>query len=95
MTKEFQMTYSNLGVEEDEDLHKDSPERRLLSAVMMRAVTDLLCDSDPKSQQDAKAWFLEELVYTPEPFSFQFICMELELDPVVARSNIFKLEKGV
>ena len=81
--------------EEHENAFKDSPERRLLSAVMNRAVTDFLCDSDPKHQEEAKDWIFEPLTDAPEPFSFQYVCMELDVDPEQAQIALTKLESGV
>lgn len=76
---------------EETDHYKDTPERRLLVAVMHKAVTDFLCDRDIKAQQDAEEWFLAEFIDTPQPFSFQYICLELNLDYDHARKHIIKL----
>lgn len=81
--------------EEVEDAFKDSPERRLAAAVLNRAITDLLCDSDQKSQEDAREWILQPITDTPAEFSFQFLCMALDFEPEEVQAAILDLESGV
>jgi hypothetical protein len=78
--------------EEDQDSLIDSPEKRLLYAVLHRAITDLLCDSDPRSQLDAREWFLTDLVSDPWLLSFQGICLHLEMDWYSLQQKILCLE---
>lgn len=81
--------------EEHEDAFKDAPERRLVAAVMHRALTDLLCDSDVKSQEEARDWIFAPLSDAPELFSFQYICMALDLEPEQVQKAIQELESGL
>lgn len=78
---------------EEEIDYRDTPERKLLSAVLMRAITDLLCDSDLKAQKDARDWFLKAIVDVPDEMSFQEICLHLDIDVDSAQEAIVKLEK--
>lgn len=92
----MELDINSISVDEEyENAFKDSPERRLLAAVLNRAITDFLCDSDPKSQEEAKEWIFTPLSDAPEPFSFQFVCMELDLDPEESQTALTKLESGV
>lgn len=54
------------------------PERRLLAAVLQRAITDYLT-GDGELKQSAEAWLLHD---EPEdaPLTFKFICEALDLD---------------
>lgn len=54
------------------------PERRLLAAVLQRAITDYLT-GDGELKQSAEAWLIHD---QPEdaPLTFKFICEALDLD---------------
>lgn len=62
------------------------PERRLLGAVLGRAVLDLSSD-DEKLVEETENWFNEPLVENPNPLTFQYICEVLDLDPIQIRAK--------
>ena len=54
------------------------PEKRLLAAVLQRAITDFLT-GEGEMREGARAWILEEEI-SDAPLTFQFICEALDLD---------------
>ncbi len=57
-----------------------SPERRLLLAVLERAILDYV-GNDAREIQEATAWIFGEAEgYNDREFSFSWICKELDLD---------------
>ena len=54
------------------------PERRLLAAVLQRAVTDYV-SGDGELREGAKEWILDDNA-TDCPLTFKFICEALDLD---------------
>jgi hypothetical protein len=54
------------------------PEKRLLAAVLQRAITDFVT-GDGELREGARAWLIEEEV-TDAPLTFSFICEALDLD---------------
>ncbi len=54
------------------------PEKRLLAAVLQRAVTDYIT-GDGEIKEGARVWLMEN-VQTDAPLSFKFICEALDLD---------------
>jgi len=54
------------------------PERRLLAAVLQRAITDFLT-GDGDLRESAELWLLDDEP-TDAPLSFRFICEALDLD---------------
>jgi len=54
------------------------PEKRLLAAVLQRAVTDFLT-GEGEVKDGARSWLLEDEA-TDAPLSFSFICEALDLD---------------
>ncbi len=61
------------------------PEKRLLAAVLQRAITDLL-SGEGDVRESARAWLEGEC--TDAPFSFEFICEALDLDVASLRKAI-------
>lgn len=64
------------------------PEKRLLAAVLQRAITDFLgCEGDLK--ESAEAWLYHD---EPEdaPLTFRFICEALDLDMGNLRNALFQ-----
>lgn len=54
------------------------PEKRLLAAVLQRAITDFVsCDGELK--ESARSWLMEDEI-TDAPLTFRFICEALDLD---------------
>lgn len=64
--------------EEDCDLYSKLPERRLLTAVLERAILDLN-HSDSCVRKSAELWF-ESQDSEEVPFSYKYICDHLDLD---------------
>jgi hypothetical protein len=54
------------------------PEKRLLAAVLQRAITDFL-GGDGEIEEGARTWLLEQEP-SDSPLSFSFICEALDLD---------------
>ena len=54
------------------------PEKRLLAAVLQRAITDFLT-GEAEMKESALAWLLEEEP-SDAPLTFHFICEALDLD---------------
>ena len=67
-----------------------APERSLMRAIVERAVSDLTVDTDPRIRDDAKDWLTVAEQDDPEVYSFQYICMMLELDYRRAQSYVLK-----
>lgn len=64
------------------------PEKRLLAAVLQRAVTDFL-GTDAELRESARFWLLDDEP-TDAPLSFKFICEALDLDTPMLRRAIIK-----
>lgn len=64
------------------------PEKRLLAAVLQRAITDFLgCDGELRDS--ARIWLLDDEP-TDAPLTFRFICEALDLDFPSLRSAIIR-----
>ena len=63
------------------------PEKRLLAAVLQRAITDFI-GGDGEVKDGARAWLMEE-EQGDTPLTFRFICEALDLDLVSLRKAIF------
>lgn len=66
------------------------PEKRLLAAVLQRAITDFL-SGQGELKDSARAWILEEEV-TDAPLTFSFICEALDLDCLSLKKAILMQE---
>ena len=55
------------------------PEKRLLAAVLQRALTDLLT-GDGEMREGSKIWILDDEYTSESPLTFRFICEALDLD---------------
>lgn len=80
-------------VEEDggsHRLHHDSPEFRLLMAVLERAALDCL-GSDPRESKEAELWLFEQ---NDTPFSYEWICSLLDIPEDSLRRGIRKRLRG-
>ena len=58
-----------------------SPERRLILAVLERAILDYVGNESEEVQQ-AKNWLFGEDALDTNPFSFGWVCQQLDLDPI-------------
>jgi hypothetical protein len=67
------------------------PEKRLLAAVLQRAITDFL-SGDGEVEDGATSWILEE-DQSDSPLTFSFICEALDLDPEGLRKAIISQKK--
>jgi hypothetical protein len=63
-----------------------APEKRLLAAVLQRAITDYV-SGDGEVQEGARAWLFDNEP-TDAPLSFRFVCEALDLDPESLRSAV-------
>ena len=68
------------------------PERRLLAAVLQRAITDYL-SGEGDLKESARAWLMDGL---PEdaPLTFEFICEALDLDYSSLKAAIYEQGEG-
>ncbi len=56
-----------------------APERRLLAAVLQRAVADFI-GGEEELRVDAEAWLMDEENLSESPLTFRFICEALDLN---------------
>lgn len=82
--------------------NKKPPEINLIAAVLERAVSDVLGVTAPDFEnpqqivREAKQWLFSGVIdlEKPKPFSFSWVCLSLNLDPIhirkVIRSDITK-----
>lgn len=64
-----------------------TPERRLLAAVLQRAIADYT-GSDPRLAEEAADWLFEELCEPCALFSFAWTCEQLELNMALIAAAI-------
>ncbi|MBX7144883.1 MAG: hypothetical protein K1X79_10565 [Oligoflexia bacterium] len=91
---------SNLPSVDDEGLalfgvpnQTGTPERRLLTAILERAILDFV-GNDKVEMDDAQTWIFEAAQDTdPSPFSFAWLCRELDLNPMFIASKIKEMPK--
>lgn len=77
----------------EEPNHTGSPERMLLLAVLERAILDYV-GNDQKEALAAQEWiFGEPILDRAEPFSFPWICRELDLIPHAVSEMIRAMPK--
>lgn len=63
------------------------PEKRLLAAVLQRAVTDYVT-GDGDLREGARDWILDDEEENEAPLTFKFICEALDLDVISLRKAI-------
>ena len=68
------------------------PEKRLLAAVLQRAVTDYV-SGDGELKEGARAWIMEDEP-TDAPLTFTFVCEALDLDSISLRKAIQAQAEG-
>lgn len=68
----------------------DVPEKRLLFAILERAVRDALgnCPDEAEAAQD---WIFHDSGKEPEHFSFRWICLVLDVDKARFLGNVTRL----
>lgn len=71
-----------------------SPEKRLLVAILERAILDYV-GNDPAEVEGAEAWLFgsDDDDSDPDAFSFMWTCLELDLDPKFVKSKIQAMPK--
>lgn len=70
-----------------------SPERRLILAVLERAMLDL-AGNNRKEVEEAEAWIFDAPLETPYPeFSFPWVCEQLDLDQETISEQIKAMPK--
>ena len=69
------------------------PEKRLLAAVLQRAITDFI-SGDGELKEGSRLWLLEDESCADAPLSFRFICEALDLDLSSLREAIFMQEEA-
>ncbi len=62
------------------------PEKRLLAAVLQRAITDFI-SGEGEARESARLWLMDDEP-TDAPLTFRFICEALDLDPESLRKAI-------
>jgi len=67
------------------------PEKRLLAAVLQRAITDLVT-GDGEVKEGARAWLSDDDHTGEAPLTFRFICEALDLDAETLRKAILSQE---
>lgn len=68
-------------------------EKRLLAAVLQRAITDFV-SGDGELKESARAWIFDD-EETDSPLSFRFICESLDLEHVGLRKAIIYQSENV
>ncbi|RME59990.1 MAG: hypothetical protein D6780_04175 [Candidatus Dadabacteria bacterium] len=80
--------------EEEKSLEELKPERNLLAAVLARAICDAFGTAQCERHivRSARKWLFRELDPT-EPFSFAWVAVQLDLDPVELQRTLRRYEK--
>lgn len=75
---------------------RSSPERKLLGAVLERAIRDYVGQDDNQAKQ-ARAWIFEQHIdpMVHDEFSFSWICEQLELNQRLVAAQLKKLRRLV
>ena len=70
-----------------------TPERRLLMAILERALLDYV-GNESREVQEAEEWIFSDAVdFTSKPFSFPWLCSELDLDTDDIREKIREMPR--
>jgi len=89
----FEIMFSNEDDTYDEPNATGSPERRLILAVLERAMLDL-AGNNRKDSEEAEAWIFNPPTETPYPeFSFPWVCEQLDLDQTEISKQIKAMPK--
>jgi hypothetical protein len=68
------------------------PEKRLLAAVLQRAVSDFVT-GDGECKESAKQWLLSDET-TDAPLNFRYVCEALDLDVDLLRAQIVQMSES-
>ncbi len=84
--------------EREEDIEASSPvkpERNLLAAVLARAICDAFGTAHCERHivRSARQWLFGKL-NTTKPFSFAWVCLHLDLDPVALQHSLRGYEEN-
>ena len=90
-TSNFERGFSVDTLDEEPLCAECAPERSLMRAIVSRAVSDLTTVTDSKIREDAKRWLTVTELEDPEVYSFQYICMILQIDYSLAQVYVKKL----
>jgi hypothetical protein len=63
------------------------PEKRLLAAVLQRAITDLI-SGEGELKEGARSWIMDDENIEEAPLTFRFICEALDLEHASLRKAI-------
>jgi hypothetical protein len=80
-----------LSISVDEDYGESQeilPEKKLMTAVLERAILDLK-NPDPEVREDAASWFNSPDEPNPCLFSYRHLCLALDLDQDKFRQKVF------
>ncbi len=70
-----------------------TPERNLLTSILERAILDLT-GNDPEQALSAQEWIFGELDdLDPEPYTFQWLCSQLDLNVPSIVSKISRMPR--
>lgn len=69
-----------------------SPERRLLAAMLERAILDFV-GNDSKEIEEAEEWLFGSFEQPYAPFTFPWLCQELDLDIKQVKQDIHRMPK--
>jgi hypothetical protein len=73
--------------------HTGTPERRLLTAILERAILDYV-GNDSQEVKEAEEWLFTVMSeHNADPFSFLWVCRELDLSPEFISSRIKAMPK--
>lgn len=71
----------------DLEIEERQPELGLLAAMLDRVIRDALLTQRCISRE-TYAYINKKLVSNPKPFSFQYICEQLDIDPIFIKDYI-------
>jgi hypothetical protein len=77
---------------QDELTNTSSPEKGLLTAVLERSILDYVGNNEREATR-AKEWIFSDTEEDPTPFTFAWVCNELNLDPPTISKVISQMPK--
>lgn len=74
---------------------KETPEKTLLLAMLDRAIRDAINSFERFNQREAMKWINNRrYLIKKEPFSFEWVCDQLDIDPRTVRKQIIDFQSG-